>query len=149
MSKASDIAAAISARIAQIAIANGYSTDIGTRVFRGRLTLDKEDLPAAILVEDEDRVKEQKRNLIDVSLYQTYIVEGHDVCDPLQPNDKAHLILADIKRAIFGSNDKTLNGLVLEIQYVGRSIGQRPDGTAIVAAAVTFQCHFTENLANP
>lgn len=146
MSKASQIAAALNARIEAITIANGYSTNIGAQVYRGRLSLDPSELPCAVMVEGEDQVED--RTKIKVKLAQRYVFEGHSECNPLQPNDTAHLILADIKRALF-TGDLTLGGLIVEMRYIGRSIGARPDGTAIVAASVEIEAVFAEDLTNP
>lgn len=147
MSKASDVALALSARIAAITTANGYATNVGAQVFRGRLTIDQGDLPCSVIVEGEDTVEDGKLSG-KVKLAQRYIIEGHAECDPAQPNDIAHLILADLKRAIFGG-EKNFAGLLHDLRYVGRNIGARPDGTAIVAASVEIECVFVEDLTNP
>ena len=69
---------------------------------------------------------------------------------PAQPNDKAHLLLADLKKCIFGV-DPTTYGLVRpsDLEYVGRSIGVREDGSTYVAASITIRISYVENLANP
>lgn len=148
MSKASSMAQMIVTRLATINIANGYATDIGVRVFRGRMNLVPEELPCVILVEGEDTVQDTKKT--EVKVRQNYIIEGHDECDPSNPNDKAHLILADLKRAIFGV-DPTFGGEVRpsELQYAGRQISVREDGTALVAASISINITFVEDLANP
>jgi hypothetical protein len=147
MSKASEVAAAFSARLSNISIANGYSTDIGTAVFRGRQTIEQSELPAIVLVEGEDSVLDARPKQSRVKLAQRYIFEGHDACDPLQPNDTAHLILADLKRAIF--TEPTFGGMLYELNYIGRNIGVRPDGTAIVAASIEVEAVYSEDLHNP
>lgn len=150
MSKASDAAAAFAARLATITTANGYSTEIGANVLRGKPNIfhsdDDSDLPCIILAEAEDRIEDQKPRTGLVKLAQRYVFEGHDACDPDHPNDKAHLILADLKRAIFGQPFGTM---FYELRYVGRAIGARPDGTAIVAASIEVEAVYSEDLANP
>lgn len=148
MSKASTIASAISSRVASITVANGYATDIGLRVFRGRASLNVQDLPCVVMVEAEDSVEEMKGT--QARVVQRYVLEGHDQCDPAQPNDKAHLIMTDLKKAIFGG-DITFGGVVKPsgLTYVGRSIGTREDGTDICAASITIDVQFVEDLANP
>lgn len=147
MSKAADIASALSNRIALISGVNGYATDIGQRVFRGRMVIDQSEVPCTVLVEGEDRKEDDSgKNL--VKLAQRYIIEGHAVCDPDQPNDAAHNVLSDIKRAIFGG-DRRLGNMVSEIRYIGRNIGPRPDGTALVAASIEIEVVFVEDLTNP
>lgn len=147
-SKASDIALVIAGRIADITVANGYNTDIGLRVYRGRMSLNTKDLPCAVMVEDADSVLETKGTKVRVK--QRYIIEGHDNCDPEQPNDKAHEILQDIKKAIFGG-DLSFEGALRpnDIEYAGRSISAREDGTSICAASVDIDVTFVEELTDP
>lgn len=150
MSKASDVAAAFAARLATITVANGFATDIGNNVLRGKPNIyhsdEDSDLPCIILAEAEDRVEDQKPRTGLVKLAQRYVFEGHDLCNPDHPNDKAHLVLADLKRAIFG---QSFGDMLYELRYVGRAIGARPDGTAIVAASIEVEAVYSENLTNP
>ena len=151
MSKASDIAQWLNERIATITLAGGYATDIGVKVFRGRMKIDPDDMPCTVIVEGEDSPSAAKRT--HTKLSQNYIFEGHDECDPNHPNDKAHLIIADLKRAIFstpvGIGGSYMDGKISEINYRGRTIGARPDGVALVAAAIEIEIVYEENLANP
>lgn len=147
-SKASDIAALVAARAAEITIANGYNTDIGDRVFRGRMSLNVKDLPCVVMVEDSDLVEETKGTKIRVT--QRYILEGHANCDPLNPNDTAHLILKDLKRAIF-AGDLSFGGALRpnDLAYAGRSIAAREDGTSICAASIEIDISYVEDLSDP
>lgn len=147
MSKAKDIGTALSARVAEISVANGYLTDSGARVFRGKRRLAETDVPCTTLVEGSDAVVDQTLKL--VKLNQRYIFEGHGPCDADNPNDMAHDILADLKRAIFAGADRTLGGLVLKIEYVGRTIGAREDGVDLVFASVEVDVVYTESLQEP
>ena len=152
MSKASDIALKLHSRLAQISVANGYNTDIGRYVRRGVLTFDAEAIPLTVMIEGEDTVTNQR--YADVKLTQRYIFEGHmTLLEPqiANPNDVAHLIIADLKRAIF-SSDLTLDGELLDknqIKYVGRNIGPREEGQARVAASIEIAVTYNENLAEP
>jgi len=151
MSKASDIAAELAARLATITKANGYNTDIGLHVFRGKRRLDEEHhLPCVVLVEGNDTPADDSGT--NASLNQRYLFEAHDACDPDHPNDKAHLIIADLKRAIFSGEPKhglRLNGKAKQVAYKGRTIGAREDGAAIVFAGIHIDVLYTEDLANP
>lgn len=152
MSKASDIAAELTARIAKITKANGYATDIGTHVFRGKRRLDEEThLPCVILVEGNDSPKTDD-NLTSVGIEQAYVFESHDACNPDNPNDKAHLMIADLKRAIFAGEPKhgmRLNGKVKALNYKGRVMGAREDGASMVFAGIHITVFYTEDLTNP
>lgn len=150
MSKAKQLADAIHARLTAITVANGYLTDIGSRVFRGRTALDESHLPCIVMVEGDDNIEDQAVRKVKVA--QQFIIEGHDECDFDNPNDKAHDIISDMKRAIF-KGDRTFGGLVVSdkngLRYEGRNISPRPDGAAIVAASIRFVCVFVEDLDNP
>jgi hypothetical protein len=148
MSTESNLATAIAQRLALITTGNGYNTDIGTHLFKGKLKLDVSEFPAVILVEGETRV--EAGGIQKAKVVQRYIIEGHDTCDADQPNEKAYEILADLKRAIF-TGDITFGGIVRpqDLVYVGRRIGVREDGAAVIAASIEIDCKFAENLTDP
>lgn len=148
--KALQIAKAISTRLAQITQANGYHTNIGTHVFRGKLALSEDDVPGVTVMEDDDLVLEQSdTHDAMVSRYLNLSAEGIVACDPANPNDAAHLVLADIKRALW-DGDLSFGGLVAKLAYKGQSIGARPDGLALVNARVEFMVLVAhETLNNP
>lgn len=156
MSIASDIAANIAAQLARITIANGFQTDIGARVFRGRVKLEMAELPCVVLVEGDEKPLDEAGGSklpatikpASISLQQTFYVEGHVSCDVDHPNDAAHQIVADIKRAIF-SGDRSFGGKVRFVRYAGRSINRREDGLPAIAAAIAFTVDYAEDLTNP
>lgn len=147
VSKADELARAVAARLAGITAAGGYLTDIGARVFRGRLRLDPSALPCCVLVEGEDRLLSVSARH-EVKLAVPLLVEGHAACDPNNPNDAAHAIIADLKRALF-AEPANLGGLAREIRYAGRSIGAREDGLSQVSAVVEIEIDYVENLRAP
>jgi hypothetical protein len=152
MSKAKQLAAAIYDRISGITVANGYLTNIGQTVFRGKRTADEKDVPMSFIVEGDDEVLGQKSNEVRIAI--PFAVEGHTTCDPDNPNDAVHDIVSDLKKAIF-SGDRTFGGLVRAtnssepLQYMGRTIGEREDGAKVVGAAILFKAEIVENLSNP
>lgn len=155
MSMANDLALAISAKLATITEANGYQTNIGFKVMRGRKRIDRAQLPCAVIVERDD--KPEHKGGSNAKIAQPYVIEGHTICDPENPNDTGHKIIADIKRAIF--TDKTFlddklvfgpNGArAFTVTYRGRSIAPREDGIDVVSAAVEVEIEYVENLSNP
>jgi hypothetical protein len=146
MSVAHEIALALTAKLQQITKANGYATDIGTRVFRGKLALTPSDMPCIVIVEGDDSVLEHTR--IKARVKQRYTLEGHAECDAENPNDRAHEIIADLKRAVF-NGDLTLGGPVRSIEYRGRLITPREDGFNTVAAGIDIDAEFAENVSAP
>lgn len=148
MSKANDIAKYISDRLSLIKKADGYHTDMGLRSYRGRLSIDANRVPCVILVEGDDVRQDDRPGLGLAKVEQHYVLEGHASCDPDHPNDAAHEIIADIKRAVF-SGPRGLNGLVAKLRYTGRTISPREDGLSIVAGQIRIAVEYAENLAEP
>lgn len=153
MSKAKDLALVIEQRLAGIRTANGYLTDIGAKVFPGKLSLDPSMLPCVVLVEGDDDVLTQVNMQCRVVL--RFIAEGHASCDPERPYDKIHDIIADLKKAIFGG-DVTFGGLVKPsvnntpgLRYTGSGKGEPPDGAVNVTGSIQFECEVVEDLKNP
>lgn len=151
MSIANDVALAVFARVQNITIANGYATDVGLKVMRGRKRLDESHLPCIVLIERPDAPEKQnmQRDPL-VKVNQKYVIEGHAACDPDNPNDVGHQIITDIKKAIwkekltFGTDQK-----VYTVMYEGKTISPREDGIAVVSAAVEISVDFVECLSNP
>ena len=144
--KSSDIAGYLTTLLSGITVANGYHTNIGLRVFRGKRSKVEEQVPCAIIIEGEDRPGESAgREAIKIT--QDYVCGGYVECDPDNPNDAAHLVLKDIKRALFKDGAR-MGGRVANITYAGRDIGPRSDGVAIVFAVVHFNVTFAETLAD-
>ncbi|QXV72270.1 tail completion protein [Acidovorax phage ACF1] len=153
--KGSEIAQHITTILQTITPTNGYKTEIGQTVYRGRLRHDEDRVPYAVLIEGEDRPVDHS-GLADVLISQNYTIGGYVKCDPDNPNDAAHDVIADIKKAIFSSDLgwKTPapgsrgqgQGRVKSLKYRGRDIGPRADGQGIVFAVVHITVEFAENL---
>jgi hypothetical protein len=149
--KAADVADEIAGRLADILVANGAETNIGAKVFRGRRALPGDDEPpCSVLIEGGDEVEDTagRSSTALIKVKQVYMIDGFDACDPQNPNTKAHAIIRDIKRALF-KDGRTFGGKVVEVAYMGRDIGPRPDGVALVQARVMIEVSFAEDLANP
>lgn len=148
MSKANDIALELASRLADISVANGYNTDCGLRVFRGRRALDDSRFPCIVLHEGADVRDDSRPALAAALVTQKFIVEAHLFCDPDNPNDAAHDAIADIKRAVF-SRDLRMANKVQKLQYDGRVIQPRDDGMNFVSAQVAVSATYSENLSDP
>ena len=157
LTRARDIAAYLTTRLATITKANGYETDIGLRVFRGRRKIDDQQVPCAVLIEGEDKPG-GAQGAGSQQVTQSYVLGGYAECDPDHPNDRAHEILADIKKALFGlppdatraeraGAEFSFGGRVKAVSYRGRDIGPRADGVPIVFAVVHIDVLFVEQLA--
>jgi len=88
---------------------------------------------------------------------QHYALVGYMPCDPDYPNDAAHQVISDFKRAIFRlpadvvdyeqvSGTRSFGGRVKSVHYLGRTIGPRADGRAIVFAMIEIAVVYVEQL---
>lgn len=147
--KASDVSAEIERRLKTIRLTNASETDCGRDVMLGRRKLPGDDQPPCMIVlEGGDTVTSQPGRIPMVYVSQAYVIDGFDKCDPDHPNIQAHKIIRDIKRALF-AGDATLGNLVKSVTYIGRDIGPRPDGVALVQARVMISVEYVEDLTNP
>lgn len=153
--RARDVALHLSGLLASITAANGFETDIGRAVYRGKRKIDDTAPPCAVLIEGEDTPGDVQ-GAVSQKITQSYVLGGYAPCDPDNPNDVAHQIIADIKRAVFSTKDATraeqiqgtctFGGRVKRVSYRGRDIGPRADGLAIVFAVVHIDVEFVEQL---
>ncbi|MEP6587140.1 MAG: hypothetical protein ABJA84_00080 [Polaromonas sp.] len=149
LTSAGSIAAELNTRLSGIRLANGCETDIGRTVLRGRRKMPGDDEPPCIvLFEGGDDTKDQPGRVPQVLISQAYLIDGFDKCDPDNPNDAAHAMIRDIKRALF-ADGTTLGKRVRACNYLGRDIGPRPDGAALVQARVMISVEYIETLATP
>jgi hypothetical protein len=147
--KAADVAAEVAARLSLILLANACETNIGRDVMRGRRMLPEDDKPPCIIIiEGNDDLYDTPGRIPSCHTTLPFIIDAFDVCDANNPNDKAHAMIRDIKRAIF-KDGATLGGRVRSVKYAGRDIGPRPDGVALVQARVMIEVEFVEDLQNP
>lgn len=146
--KASEVAGEVAARMAGITIDNGYLTDCGLKVMRGRRMISDDVVPCVVIAEGLDQVTAGPGRLTTAEIQQTYILIAYHECHPDHPNDKAHDMIKDLKRAMFGDGMTMLNK-VRRIDYRGRDIGPRGDGVGIVCASIEIEVSFVEDLTNP
>jgi hypothetical protein len=152
MSLAKTVGTSLSDLLKTVTVANGYKTDIGNRVYRGRLAIDDTRIPCVIFAEMDDINKDETSHGTMVLVDQRYTIEAHVECDPDNPNDAAHDAIEDIKRVMFQHLTKVGTAFSKEIRklsYTGKSISPRPDGSRYVAGSVTVVASFAEDLRNP
>ena len=152
--KSSDIAEYLTTVLQAIRVTNGYKTDIGATVYRGRLKHDEDRVPYCVLIEGEDRPQENDGGRLDVTLEQDFVPGAYVFCNVDNPNDAAHLAPKDTKKAVFSSDlarkqmagARGGNGRVKNMEYKGKDIGPRADGKNIVFAVVHISVTFAEDL---
>lgn len=155
MSTAKEIGTALAANLATILSTNGYKTDMGLRVYKGRRSLDDSLIPCVVLAELPDQVADAVQHGTQILVTQQYVMEAHVPCDPNNPNDAAHDAIEDMKRLVFqglkevGNLGRFFSDKIKTMKYVGKAILPRQDGTAYVGAALTIECTFRETLTSP
>lgn len=146
---ATEVASEIETRIQRISIENGYLTDIGRVVYMGRTAIDDTAVPCSSVVEGDDQVTNSAGRSSLAKIAQEYALIGYADCDADRPNDTAHKIIKDLKRAIFttdGKQNSDFGGRVDRIDYRGRNIGPRADGAGKVMALIEIAVLFTEQI---
>lgn len=145
---ATQVAIELESRISKISIANGFNTDIGVKVYRGKRRIDDEAIPCSTITEGNDNPVSRPGRLPLIAIEQDYIVGGYVQCDPDHPNDAAHLVLKDLKTVLFADGG-TWGGVTRIVNYKGRDIGPRSDGGNFVFAIVEFSVTYVEDLSKP
>lgn len=155
--KARAVAAHLSDLLEGITKANGYETDIGLKVYRGKRKIGDGDVPCAVLIEGSDKPGNTQGSASQL-VTQSYVLGGYAICDPDNPNDRAHEIISDLKKAVFTLVDPTkaesisgttsFGGKVKRVEYKGRDIGPRADGVDIVFAVIHIDVDFVEQLTD-
>lgn len=157
MSKALDIILAVKARLQGITVAGGYNTNAGQKVYLGRAFLDGDkDVPSLTL--HEGRPQESgygfventsARPNIGARLAPEYTVEGFAEADSNDPYTVGHALLADIKKALWGTECKNPLADTLTHTMVGYGIMPHQAGSNRVAVLVVGAYQYVENFAAP
>lgn len=131
---------------------NGFLSNAGANVYRGRLNFNDLDVPCIAIGEADDIPTGEIEYGRVISGKQRFVIDAYVPCDTDNPNDAAHDAISDIKRVLFKNVNATGGGGALQhvaqrIRYINRSIGPRPEGGAIVRGTVTIEVSFKEELA--
>lgn len=146
--RAEDVANDLAARLSTIQTAQGAETDIGVTLFKGRRKVaEGSEMPCAMLIEGMD-VPTQNGPMLNAKIAQPFVVWGFMACDPNNPNVVAHKMIRDIKRAIF-KDDATLGKRVYSVEYKGKVIEPRAEGSNAVQVAVAIEVQWAERLSEP
>lgn len=135
INRTSELARYLATLLTEITVANGYMTDIGTHVFRGRRNVDASNSPCCVLIEGEDDPQDSGAAGEFTLVKQRYAISAILRCDPDNPNDAANDAVEDITHALF-QHGQRLGGRVKRLDYAGRDIGPRADGEATVQVVV-------------
>jgi len=147
ISRANTIAEALVARLQNVRTTNGYHTNVGREVFRGKRKLMEADVTT--LFEDEEDAGPPKAEPYTAIAVQHFIAEAATTCDPDNPEIAGHKLVADLCKTLF-SADLTLSGLLeAPLTYTGRVIQPRVDGQSLVNVQIKLDATYRFTPANP
>lgn len=137
------------ARLQAVQVANGFNTDAGLRVYRGRRTFDFEgDYPVFSVWSPENTPADNRHNeRHDLTL--SVVVEGHALADLDNPNDAAQDLLGDIKQALFLAADRTMGNLVADLRWTAEATEVPEDGGQVVSVRVFAEASYPELYGDP
>lgn len=144
------ILSALETRLETILTDDGFNTDAGLNVYRGRRSFDWADatlFPAVSVFDPVEEADPSHEERIDNIL--TVFIEGHCWADPDDPADGAHDLLADIKKAVLVYDNQTLGGLAASMEYGGREIEFPDDAGSVVTVRVTVKIAYPELYGDP
>lgn len=146
---------ALRTRLQAIQVVNGYQTDVGLKVFFGELPhLGPHDADGAVaLIPMEDQVDDMQVGKVSIVLPVNMVALAKPSLS--QPWVVVEQIIADIKKAI-ESGDRSLGGLLAAgknnpegLMRGTTETAARGSGSDVVAAMVTYGCHYREAWGNP
>lgn len=152
------IIAALKARAETITIANGFNTDAGLHVTHGYRRPAKGDaMPRIAMVTTSDVPEAESQD--DVIVRRQWAI-GFGAMAEVEADDEnaldtAEALLADLKRALFDDEDRTLGGLLPPNKETGNvemgveGTADREAGGTFVEAGVTVLVTFIEGYGHP
>ena len=145
--KALQVIKTLQAGLEQIQTANGFATDAGLRISRGRKKFaSNETFPLLFIHEGEESVS--KRMGITNHLEMPVSIEGFIEADINNPLDDGHKLLADIKKSLSPALSQNRR-LIFNWEYQGRVINPPDDGSRYTNVTVQVVLHWAEELTNP
>ena len=151
--KRQKIIEAIEQRLQTIQIANGYQTNIGYKVNRGRVhAIDYSDGIPFLFVGDVTQTNIQENKAVEVPQIKVdlFIEIGCFYLRPTEtppqnPHDLGRTIIADITKALF--SEKLFDSH--RVDYIDTPIDTEDAGTKYVSTFVNLKVNYLLNLCNP
>lgn len=143
----------LATRLGVVQVANGYNTDAGLRVFRGRRSFDASTVTLPVLsVWNPESEPDEMYHAERLDMTASVVVEGFAVADVNAPNDTAQDLLGDIKQALFlheTTADQTVNGLAVQIRFRGEVTQVPEEGATVVSVLVRADVFYPELHGDP
>lgn len=138
-------------RLRGIRVELTYQTDAGRNVTLGRSsTATGDDRPSLALIPGETRTLVTSGR--DILRELPITVEGLMSADRTDPIAPVEAMLGDVKRALFGAEDQTLGGLIIEqdgLQYGEERHVDTEPGSGIVGGQVDLVVKYRERFGDP
>lgn len=126
---------AITESLSQINPENGYVNDLSSAVFRGRLYFGENDpLPMVSILEPPlppDPIHSPAGSAKQVTDWDM-LVQGFVADDPVNPTDPAHVLLADVRRALALERAKEIDADEPNMFGMGRAVRSLHLGSPVV-----------------
>jgi hypothetical protein len=152
---------AVMAQLQTITMANGYNTDVGSAMFRERISFEIEDLPAGSVFETSEAPAGGSATDNNASM-----LIGHGFAVELHGNPNAEdvgvwigLARADVKQCLCGwaaglTNEpgrgvRDVDGEIGILLYIGSDRIVRPDGGITSSVNVRFAVTYKEGFGDP
>ena len=145
-SKSQLIFKALQERLKFIQKSNDFNSDAGNHVFNSRVYFDwndQEQFPAISVfsLSEENKLMDDVKNMINQMMVQ---IEAHALADINHPGKIQSQLIADIKQAIFYSENTELDRLARKIRYIGFDSEPQSDGLNVVSVRLTYQIDYME-----
>ena len=152
---------AVMAQLETITMANGYNTDVGSAMFRERISFEIEELPAGSLFETSEAPENGAAtdNNASMMIGHGFAVELHG--DPAAEDVGVWIGLAraDVKQCLCswaagltaepGRGVRDADGAIGVLSYIGSDRIIRPDGGITSAVNVRFAVKYKEGFGDP
>ena len=146
---AQQIVEAIIARVEEIRLRNGYSTDAGRSVFWSRQAPDSGDLPCSVVWAEAPVMVERYIGGRRARYTRLVTVEAMAEGEAETSGVLADQLLADLQTAILGPVDETIGGLVAALHLESADVGPRDDGGLIAGASLGVRVEYFAGFGNP
>lgn len=139
-------------KLAEITIENGYHTDIGLNIYRGKVTSFSEEDFMLILDETERVIDTGTRTNVRVSLEINVLIFFNNV-GLLHPYDTARVLLGDVQASLFSNPDIRIaaeNSVVrTALRYEGSDISNVEQEGNLTELKASFVVQYVMDLSEP
>lgn len=151
MTKAYDLIASLKPRLQAIRIANGYATNAGASVELGPVPRRDGEAYPFCRVHDAGADNESEIAHRTHAKVRTRFIAEAMMTEPVAANVLAtgHLLVGDLKRALFADPLRDMNGAAIDARLEGYSIVPPEDGSDVVTAQVRGSFSFVDHFNSP